>query len=86
MSILEVRNVSKSFLDYSNEWKRILSWFGFNFKPKDEHIILKNINFSISAGEAIGIVGQNGAGKSTLLKIITQTLKPSNGNPYLILK
>jgi len=79
MSILEVKNVSKSFLDYSNEWKRILSWFGFNFKPKDEHIILKNINFSILAGEAIGIVGQNGAGKSTLLKIITQTLKPSNG-------
>ncbi len=79
MSILEVRNVSKSFLDYSNEWKRILSWFGFNFKPKEEHVILKNINFSISAGESIGIVGQNGAGKSTLLKIITQTLKPSNG-------
>ncbi|SFV55158.1 ABC transporter [hydrothermal vent metagenome] len=79
MSILEVKNVSKSFLDYSNEWKRILNWFGFNFEPKDEHIILKNINFSISAGEAIGIVGQNGAGKSTLLKIITQTLKPSKG-------
>jgi lipopolysaccharide transport system ATP-binding protein len=79
MSILEVKDVSKSFLDYSSEWKRVLSWFGFDFKPKKEHKILKHINFSISKGEAIGIVGQNGAGKSTLLKIITQTLKPSTG-------
>ncbi len=77
--ILTVNNISKSFLDYSSEWKRILSWFGFNFKAKKEHSILKEINFSISAGEAIGIVGQNGAGKSTLLKIITKTLKPTKG-------
>jgi lipopolysaccharide transport system ATP-binding protein len=79
MSILEVKDVSKSFLDYSSEWKRILSWFGLSFAPKEEHKILKHINFSIQKGEAIGIVGQNGAGKSTLLKIVTQTLKPSQG-------
>jgi lipopolysaccharide transport system ATP-binding protein len=77
--VLEVKNLSKSFKEYSSEWARVLSWFGFGFKPKVEHHILKNINFSISSGEAIGIVGQNGAGKSTLLKIITGTLKASGG-------
>ncbi len=82
-SVLEVNNISKSFKDYSSELKRIFSWFGFGFKPKEEHHILKNISFSITAGEAVGIVGQNGAGKSTLLKIITGTLKPSEGSIHI---
>ena len=77
--VLEVSNISKSFQDYSSEWKRVLSWFGFKFQPKEEHQILKGISFTIASGEAVGIVGQNGAGKSTLLKIITGTLKPTTG-------
>ena len=82
-NVLEVKNISKSFKDYSSEFKRILSWFGFGFKPTAEHQILKHINFSIAPGEAVGIVGQNGAGKSTLLKIITGTLKPSEGSVHI---
>lgn len=82
-SVLEVKSISKSFKDFKSEWQRILSWFGFNFKPTEEHHILKHINFSIAPGEAVGIVGQNGAGKSTLLKIITGTLKPSEGSVHI---
>ena len=82
-NVLEVKNISKSFKDYSSEFKRILSWFGFGFKPIQEHHILKHINFSIAPGEAVGIVGQNGAGKSTLLKIITGTLKASEGSVHI---
>jgi lipopolysaccharide transport system ATP-binding protein len=78
--VLEVEGVSKSFKDYSSELKRILSWFGLGFQPIQEHKILNNISFSLFAGEAVGVVGRNGAGKSTLLKIITGTLKPSNGS------
>jgi lipopolysaccharide transport system ATP-binding protein len=77
--VLEVNNIGKVFKNYGSEWHRVLSWFGFNFRAVEEHTILDHINFSISAGEAIGIVGQNGAGKSTLLKIITGTLRPSSG-------
>jgi len=58
-NVLEVKNISKSFKDYNNEFKRILSWFGFNFAATQEHKILKHINFAIAAGEAVGIVGQN---------------------------
>lgn len=81
--VLEVKNVGKSFKEYSSELYRISSWFGFNPKPIQENKILKNINFSLAPGEAVGIVGQNGAGKSTLLKMITGTLKPSSGSIHV---
>ncbi|MBS4534636.1 ABC transporter ATP-binding protein [Clostridium sp. D2Q-14] len=41
--------------------------------------ILKEISFTISSGEIIGLIGPNGAGKSTLLKLITGLIKPSLG-------
>jgi ATP-binding cassette, subfamily F, member 3 len=42
--------------------------------------IVTNINFSITRGESIALVGPNGIGKSTLLKAIVQKIKPLSGN------
>jgi lipopolysaccharide transport system ATP-binding protein len=79
MSLLSVSNLGKSYPVYASEWLRVARWFGLRIKPRSEHWVLRGVNFSIQAGESIGLIGQNGAGKSTLLKLLTGTLFASEG-------
>jgi len=41
--------------------------------------ILNNINFNISSGEKVAIIGANGSGKSTLINLILRFYKPQEG-------
>lgn len=40
---------------------------------------LKNVSFSATGGEVIGLIGRNGAGKSTLMQIIGRVIRPTAG-------
>lgn len=50
--------------------------FGYD----EENLLYKNLNFDLSRGEKLLVVGENGIGKTTLLRIIMGYLKPLEGN------
>ncbi len=62
--MLEVKNLSKSF------FLHLLN------KKID---VLKDVNFKVSKGEFLAILGKSGSGKSTIVKCLYGTYKPSSG-------
>jgi len=50
-----------------------------NFNYEAGPPILKNISFTVKAGETIGVVGPSGSGKSTLIKLLCRYYDPSRG-------
>ena len=81
MGKLVVSHVGKAYKRYAGKWARMLEWLTGKTRH-DKTWVLRDINFTINPGEAVGIVGVNGAGKSTLLKIITGTTQPTSGSVH----
>lgn len=81
MGAITVTQLGKAYRQYPTKWSRLLEWFVPRDKPRHNlKWVLQDINFHVSPGEAIGIIGINGAGKSTLLKLITGTTQPTTGS------
>lgn len=70
---IEVNSVSKKF---DKVHKRLQ---GIELARNEPVQALDNINFKLSHGETLGIIGNNGSGKTTLLKIISGLIKPDMG-------
>lgn len=45
----------------------------------DEQLVLRDLNFSVSKGDYLCIVGENGSGKTTLMKTILHLKEPISG-------
>ena len=50
-------------------------WFGY--KPDD--YVLKDVNFTLKAGEKIALVGPTGAGKSSIIRLLSRLYEPTKG-------
>lgn len=50
--------------------------FGYD----EDNLLYQNLNFDLSRGEKLLVVGENGIGKTTLLRLIMGYLKPIEGN------
>ena len=50
--------------------------FGYD----EDNLLYENLNFDLSRGEKLLVVGENGIGKTTLLRLIMGYLKPLEGN------
>ena len=55
---------------------------GFRY-PAGEDWVLREVSFTVKAGEKIALVGYNGAGKSTLIKLLLRLYDPSEGSILL---
>ena len=48
------------------------------------HRVLRQVEFSLAAGELCGLIGSNGSGKTTLLRTILGFLKPDEGSVRIV--
>lgn len=76
---IEFNQVSKKYLirkpsanGDSSRWRNLLS-------RRTDFWAVRNLNFSVERGEALGIIGHNGAGKSTILKLLSSITAPTSG-------
>ncbi|MBS0219746.1 MAG: ABC transporter ATP-binding protein [Proteobacteria bacterium] len=62
---------------------------GFTFEnvgfiyPGSERWAVRNLGFTLEAGEVVALVGENGAGKTTLVKLLTRLYDPDEGRILL---
>ncbi len=47
-------------------------------------VAVKDLSFSLAAGEVLGLIGPNGAGKSTVFNLVSGTLAASGGAVHLL--
>ncbi len=77
---ISFKNVTKRFyLQDDRTFKELLPNLLTGKPWAKKFTALSDINFEITGGETVGIIGRNGAGKSTILKLIAGVTYPTTG-------
>jgi len=79
--VIEVRNAGIRYRRNKRGRRSFKDLFGGETRRlrPDEFWALKQVDFTVRPGEAIGVVGRNGQGKSTLLKLVAEVVMPDEG-------
>src|SRR5689334_13465022 len=79
---IDLQRVGKRYLQHRHGddilARRLLTpwrWGGH----RAEHWALRDIDFSVRAGETVGVIGRNGSGKTTLLRLLSGVSAPTTG-------
>ncbi len=59
-----------------------LEHVAFSYPSRPDVPVLKDVTFSINAGEQVAVVGSSGAGKSTLASLLLRFYEPASGTIY----
>lgn len=57
-----------------------ISFDHVNFRYGNRDLVLKDMNFTVGAGEKVAFVGESGCGKSTTVKLLMGMYKPEEGS------
>lgn len=76
--IITVSGVNKSFKSYESKLGTGVFLASLRRRSYIKKV-LDDINFTITRGEAVALLGRNGSGKSTLIKILTGIITPDSG-------
>ena len=81
-TVIEVENLGIRFRRNRRSRRNFKDLFaGRNRRTlSGEFWALRGASFTVTAGEAIGVVGRNGQGKSTLLKLVAEVILPDEGS------
>jgi ABC-type polysaccharide/polyol phosphate transport system ATPase subunit len=85
MPVIDATRVSKCFTIHPDRPRSFQDLVVNAFKRQPPHArketfwALRDLSFSVEAGETLGIIGSNGSGKSTCLKLLTRIIEPTTG-------
>lgn len=57
----------------------VVSFEHVNFGYKENHQVLKDINFTVKKGQTVGLVGHTGSGKSSIINLLFRFYDPQSG-------
>lgn len=86
VSVDRIKEILDTTLDYVDDGvlephiRGSISFKDVSFSYDGVTPVLKNMNFEVSAGETIGILGPTGSGKSTMAYLMTRLYEPTKGS------
>jgi ABC-2 type transport system ATP-binding protein len=82
--IIRVQNLTKTYQVSEREPGLVSALKSLVKKKYREVDAVRDINFTVAAGEMVGFIGPNGAGKTTTLKMLSGLLHPTAGTAQVL--